>query len=80
MRLLLIEIYVHELFSIKLCNDFFRIFNHPNILPVLGTCNQPPHLVVISQFMSFGSLYDVIHGESGEYLSWTYIYGGKVRH
>ncbi|KAK2190952.1 hypothetical protein NP493_64g05024 [Ridgeia piscesae] len=42
-----------------------RIFNHPNILPVLGACNQPPNLVVISQFMPFGSLYDVLHGETG---------------
>lgn len=42
-----------------------RIFNHINILPVLGACNQPPNLVVISQFMPFGSLYDVLHGETG---------------
>lgn len=42
-----------------------RIFNHPNVLPVLACCNQPPSLVVISQFMPFGSLYNVIHGETG---------------
>ncbi len=45
-----------------------RIFNHPNILPVLGACNQPPNLIVISQFMPFGSLYDVLHGETGTVL------------
>lgn len=60
----------------------FRIFSHPNILPVIGCCNAPPgkeikinhdflfyfylklfipDLVVISQFMPFGSLYNVLH-------------------
>ncbi|OXA52679.1 integrin-linked protein kinase [Folsomia candida] len=38
-----------------------RIFSHPNILPVIGCCNAPPDLVVISQFMPFGSLYNVLH-------------------
>ncbi|XP_052276982.1 integrin-linked protein kinase-like isoform X2 [Dreissena polymorpha] len=42
-----------------------RIFNHQNILPVLACCNQPPNLVVISQFMQYGSLYNVLHGETG---------------
>lgn len=42
-----------------------RIFNHPNILPVLACCNQPPNLVVISQFMPYGSLFNVLHGETG---------------
>lgn len=42
-----------------------RIFNHPNVLPVLACCNQPPNLVLISQFMPFGSLYNTLHGESG---------------
>ncbi|XP_041360290.1 integrin-linked protein kinase-like isoform X2 [Gigantopelta aegis] len=42
-----------------------RIFNHPNILPVLACCNQPPNLVIISQFMPFGSLFNTLHGESG---------------
>lgn len=38
-----------------------RIFSHPNILPVIGCCNSPPNLVVISQFMPLGSLYNVLH-------------------
>ncbi|XP_012941290.1 integrin-linked protein kinase [Aplysia californica] len=43
-----------------------RIFNHPNVLAVLGCCapKDPPDLVVISQFMPFGSLYNTLHGES----------------
>ncbi|XP_063910854.1 integrin-linked protein kinase [Zophobas morio] len=49
-------------------NDEFpklRIFSHPNILPVIGCCNSPPYLVVISQYMSLGSLYNVLHESSG---------------
>lgn len=41
-----------------------RIFNHQNILPVLACCNEPPNLVVITQFMPFGSLFNVLHGET----------------
>lgn len=26
-----------------------RIFSHPNILPIIGACNQPPNLITISQ-------------------------------
>lgn len=52
-------------YSAAICSFVCRIFNHPNILPVLGACNQPPNLVIISQFMPFGSLYDVLHGETG---------------
>jgi len=57
--------------TIRMSRDFkeeyprLRIFNHPNVLPVLGACNQPPNLVVISQLMPFGSLFDVLHGETG---------------
>ncbi|KAL4706221.1 hypothetical protein ACJJTC_018405 [Scirpophaga incertulas] len=39
-----------------------RIFSHPNILPVVGCCVSPPSLIVISQYMSWGSLYSLLHG------------------
>lgn len=42
-----------------------RIFSHPNVLPVLGCCNSPPHLIVISQYMEIGSLYRVLHEGGG---------------
>lgn len=38
-----------------------RIFSHPNLLPVVGCCNQPPSLVVVSEYQSKGSLYDLLH-------------------
>lgn len=41
-----------------------RIFSHPNVCPVLACCNQPPNLVVLSQFMPYGSLYNVLHEQT----------------
>ncbi|KFO97869.1 Integrin-linked protein kinase, partial [Calypte anna] len=45
------------------CPFFCRIFSHPNVLPVLGACQCPPapHPVVISHWMPYGSLYNVLH-------------------
>lgn len=42
-----------------------RIFSHPNILPVVGCCNAPPKLIVINQYMPWGSLYNVLHEGTG---------------
>ncbi len=42
-----------------------RIFSHPNVMPVIGCCNAPPNLVVISQYSSVGTLYQVLHEGSG---------------
>ncbi|KAI6176706.1 Protein kinase domain-containing protein [Aphelenchoides bicaudatus] len=41
-----------------------RIFASPNVCPVLAAVNQPPQLIVISQFMEFGSLYNVLHEQT----------------
>lgn len=60
---------VAKILSIRDCNarisrDFdeefpkLRIFSHPNILPVIGACNSPPNLVVISQVTTL--IYDAI--------------------
>ncbi|KAG8544528.1 hypothetical protein GDO81_022321 [Engystomops pustulosus] len=40
-----------------------RIFSHPNVLPVLGACQSPPapHPVLITHWMPYGSLYNVLH-------------------
>jgi len=43
----------------------FRIFSHPNVLPVVGCCNSPPNLVVINQYMAWGSLYTLLHEGTG---------------
>ncbi|XP_066991879.1 integrin-linked protein kinase isoform X2 [Anabrus simplex] len=41
------------------------IFSHPNVLPVVGCCNSPPNLVVINQYMPWGSLYSLLHEGAG---------------
>lgn len=38
-----------------------RIFSHPNVNPVIGCTNAPPNLIIVSQFMKYGSLYDALH-------------------
>ncbi|CAL8334663.1 unnamed protein product, partial [Boreogadus saida] len=40
-----------------------RIFSHPNVLPMLGACQSPPapHPIVITHWMPYGSLYNVLH-------------------
>jgi len=43
-----------------------RIFSHPNVLAVVGCCNAPPHLVVISQHLAYGSLYRVLHEDQAD--------------
>ncbi|XP_075161088.1 integrin linked kinase [Haematobia irritans] len=42
-----------------------RIFSHPNILPIIGACNSPPNLIVISQYMPRGSLFNLLHAATG---------------
>lgn len=42
-----------------------RIFSHPNVLPVIGAVNDSKNLVVLSQYLPFGSLYNVLHEGTG---------------
>lgn len=54
-----------------------RIFSHPNVLPMLGACQSPPapHPIIITHWMPYGSLYNVLHEGTSEYL----CSGHKVR-
>lgn len=50
-------------------NDEFpklRIFSHPNVLPVVGCCNAPSSLVVITQYLPYGSLFNVLHQDQSD--------------
>lgn len=53
--------------SQRIANSFsqeckrLRIFNSANILPVLGACVSLPDLIIVSQFMFHGSLFNVLH-------------------
>jgi Janus kinase 2 len=42
---------------------------HPNVLLFIGACVDPPNLAIITEFMSHGSLWDVLHTpKPDEYL------------
>lgn len=47
-----------------------RIFSHPNVLPMLGACQSPPapHPIIITHWMPYGSLYNVLHEGTSEYF------------
>lgn len=56
-----------------------RIFSHPNVLPVLGACQAPPapHPIIITHWMPYGSLYNVLHeGTSESHLKAAGVGGG----
>lgn len=36
---------------------------HPNIVLLMGACNEPPNLCIVTEYMPQGSLYSVIHNE-----------------
>ncbi|KAJ8539586.1 hypothetical protein K7X08_013838 [Anisodus acutangulus] len=48
-------------------NDFaqevyiLRKVRHKNVVQFIGACTKPPHLCIITEFMSGGSLYDFLH-------------------
>ncbi|KAL7054698.1 hypothetical protein AAHC03_025822 [Spirometra sp. Aus1] len=54
-------------YTVRQARDFkeefprLRIFNHPNILPVLAIFNATPRLCLISEFMPHGSLFSLLH-------------------
>lgn len=36
-------------------------FRHPNIILLIGICNVPPNLTILTEYIETGSLYDLIH-------------------
>ncbi len=42
-----------------------RIFSHPNVLPVIGCVDCPPNLIVVNEYMPYGSLYHILHESAG---------------
>lgn len=42
-----------------------RIFSHPNVLPVIGCVVSLPSHILINQYMPFGSLFTVLHEDTG---------------
>lgn len=42
---------------------------HPNILRFVGACTKPPNLMIITEFMARGTLFDLLH-QSQERVTW----------
>ncbi|GJD06453.1 Probable serine/threonine-protein kinase [Galdieria sulphuraria] len=34
---------------------------HPNVILFMGACTRPPHLFIVTEFMSKGTLFDILH-------------------
>eukprot|EP00795_Rhopilema_esculentum_P000581 gene581-10269_t len=49
--------------NLHFCEEYprLRIFSHPNVLPVVGAVTKSPNLMTISQYMPYGSLFDILH-------------------
>jgi hypothetical protein len=43
-----------------------RVFNTPNILPVLGASVCLPDFILVSQFKNYGSLFSLLHEQQAE--------------
>lgn len=57
----------HKRLSLHFCEEYprLRIFSHPNVLPVIGAVTKQPNLMTLSQFMPYGSLYNILHEGTG---------------
>ncbi|KAF7810750.1 serine/threonine-protein kinase STY46-like isoform X1 [Senna tora] len=42
-----------------------RKVRHKNVVQFIGACTKPPHLCIITEFMSGGSVYDYLHKKKG---------------
>lgn len=64
---------VMSLCHVSLCRC--RIFSHPNILPVLGACQSPPspHPIIITHYMPYGSLYNILHQGTSKLLEAAWL-------
>ncbi|XP_043689067.1 probable serine/threonine-protein kinase SIS8 [Telopea speciosissima] len=55
------------------CNEISILsrLRHPNVILFLGACTKPPHLLMVTEYMEWGSLYYLIHmsGQKKK-LSW----------
>lgn len=42
-----------------------RKVKHENVVRFIGACTKPPHLCIVTEFLSGGSLYDYLHSQEG---------------
>jgi len=65
------DIAVKLIFDPKITEDLLEEFNneikmlsylrHPNIILLIGTCNKPQKLAIITEYIEQGSLFDILH-------------------
>lgn len=48
-----------------------EVIRHPNIVMFLGACTKPPHLCIILEYCSKGSLWSCLH-DTGIKISWEF--------
>jgi len=69
---------VHNLTE-QLLKDFqkevalLKAMRHPNVLQFVGACTVLPDIFICTEFMSRGSLYDVLHNQDQPEISWQLI-------
>ncbi|MED6179820.1 Serine/threonine-protein kinase sty46 [Stylosanthes scabra] len=44
-----------------------RKVRHKNVVQFIGACTKPPHLCIVTEFMSGGSVYDYLHKRKGSF-------------
>lgn len=65
------NIAVKVIFDPNVTEDLLNEFNneikmlftlrHPNIILLIGICSKPQKLAIITEYIEFGSLFDVLH-------------------
>ncbi|KAL1565869.1 Serine/threonine-protein kinase sty46 [Salvia divinorum] len=68
-----IEILKAERLNTELQKEFaqevyiLRKIRHKNVVQFIGACTRPPHLCIVTEFMSGGSVYDFLHEQNGSF-------------
>ncbi|KAG8368040.1 hypothetical protein BUALT_Bualt15G0004100 [Buddleja alternifolia] len=44
-----------------------RKVRHKNVVQFIGACTRPPHLCIVTEYMSGGSVYDYLHKQKGTF-------------
>jgi ankyrin repeat protein len=66
--------------NFRLEMEMLTALRHPNVVLFLGACTQPPNLLLVTEYMPRGSLFNVLHGyKSGSHSKQGLALGFKAR-